>query len=70
MVHPVSRLVRALLVKCLLDLSLRELEQAIQWNLLVKGICGLCVVRVRAGPCHVGAFRAMGLDASATHLLR
>lgn len=49
-VHPVSRLVRALLVKCLLDLSLRELEQAIQWNLLVKGFVGYALFE--CGPDH------------------
>ena len=49
-VHPVSRLVRALLVKCLLDLSLRELEQAIQWNVLVKGLVGYALFE--CGPDH------------------
>jgi len=49
-VHPMSRLVRALLVKYLLDLSLRELEQAIQWNLLVKGFVGYALFE--AGPDH------------------
>jgi len=38
--HTVPRLVRALLVKYLLDLSLRQLEQTIQWNLLVKWFVG------------------------------
>lgn len=49
-VHPVSRLVRALLVKYLLNLSLRELEHAIQWNLLVKWFVGYAVFE--AGPDH------------------
>jgi len=49
-VHPVSRLVRALLVKYLLDLSLRELEHAIQWELLVKWFVGYAVFE--AGPDH------------------
>jgi hypothetical protein len=49
-VHPVARLVRALLVKYLLNLSLRQLEQAMQWNLLVKWFVGLAVFE--AGPDH------------------
>ena len=48
--HPVSRLVRALLVKYLLNLSLRELEQAIHWNLLVKGFVGYALFEY--GPDH------------------
>lgn len=50
MVHTVSRLVRALLVKYLLDLSLRQLEHAIHWNLLVKWFVGYAVFE--AGPDH------------------
>ncbi len=34
--HTVARLVRALVVKELFDLSLREWEHALRWNLLVK----------------------------------
>jgi len=48
--HPVSRLVRALLAKTLLNLSLRELEQAIRWNLLVKWFVGYAIFE--AGPDH------------------
>ncbi len=48
--HPVSRLVRALLVKYLLDLSLRQLEETIRWNLLVKWFVGYAVFE--AGPDH------------------
>lgn len=48
--HPVPRLVRALLVKYLLDLSLRELEQTIRWNLLVKWFVGYAVFE--SGPDH------------------
>jgi IS5 family transposase len=46
----VARLVRALVVKSLLNLSLRELEQAIGWNLLVKWFVGYAVFE--AGPDH------------------
>lgn len=49
-VHGVPRLVRALLVKHLLNLSLREVEHAIQWNLLVKWFVGYAVFE--AGPDH------------------
>lgn len=49
-VHSVARLVRALLVKYLRNLSLRELEHAIQWNLLVKWFVGYAVFE--AGPDH------------------
>jgi IS5 family transposase len=49
-VHSVSRLVRALVVKFLLNLSLRELEHEIQWNLLVKWFVGYAVFE--AGPDH------------------
>lgn len=49
-VHTVPRLVRALLVKYLLNLSLRELEQAICWNILVKWFVGYALFE--AGPDH------------------
>ena len=49
-VHTVPRLVRALLVKYLLNLSLRQLEQAIRWNLLVKWFVGYALFE--AGPDH------------------
>lgn len=48
--HPVPRLVRALLVKHLLNLSLRGLEEAIRWNLLVKWFVGYAIFE--AGPDH------------------
>jgi IS5 family transposase len=48
--HPVPRLVRALLAKYLLNLSLRELEEAIRWNLLVKWFVGYAIFE--AGPDH------------------
>ena len=48
--HSVPRLVRALLVKYLLNLSLRELEQAIRWNVLVKWFVGYALFE--AGPDH------------------
>lgn len=48
--HTVRRLVRALLVKYLLDLSLRELEQSIQWNVLTKWFTGYALFE--AGPDH------------------
>ena len=48
--HAVPRLVRALLAKYLLGLSLRELEQAIHWNLLVKWFVGYALFE--AGPDH------------------
>lgn len=48
--HPVPRLVRALLAKSLLNLSLRDLEQAIRWNLLVKWFVGYAIFE--AGPDH------------------
>lgn len=49
-VHSVSRLVRALVVKYLLNLSLRDLEQEIRWNLLVKWFVGYAVFET--GPDH------------------
>jgi len=49
-VHSVPRLVRALLVKYLFDLSLRQLEQSIQWNLLIKWFVGYALFE--AGPDH------------------
>ncbi|MGB3218508.1 MAG: transposase [Anaerolineae bacterium] len=49
-VHPVSRLVRALLVKYLLNLSLRNLEESIRWNLLVKWFVGYAAFE--SGPDH------------------
>ena len=48
--HAVPRLVRALLVKYLLNLSLRQLEEAIRWNLLVKWFVGYALFE--AGPDH------------------
>ena len=48
--HTVPRLVRALIVKYLLDLSLRQLEQTIQWNLLVKWFVGYALFE--SGPDH------------------
>jgi IS5 family transposase len=48
--HPAPRLVRALLVKYLLDLSFRQLEQAIRWNLLVKWFVGYALFE--PGPDH------------------
>jgi IS5 family transposase len=48
--HTVSRLVRALLVKYLYDLSLRQLEQSIQWDLLTKWFVGYALFE--AGPDH------------------
>ncbi|MEM4204147.1 MAG: transposase, partial [Candidatus Methanomethylicaceae archaeon] len=48
--HSVPRLVRALVVKYLLNLSLREWEQEIRWNLLVKGFVGYAAFE--AGPDH------------------
>lgn len=49
-VHPVSRLVRALLVKYLLNLSLRELEDTIRCHLLVKRFVGYAAFE--SGPDH------------------
>jgi IS5 family transposase len=49
-VHGVPRLVRILLIKYLLNLSLREVESAIRWNLLVKWFVGYAVFD--AGPDH------------------
>lgn len=49
-VHPVPRLVRALLVKYLLNLSLRDLEESIRWNLLVKWFVGYAAFE--SGPDH------------------
>lgn len=48
--HTVPRLVRALLIKYLLDLSLRQLEHSIQWNLLTKWFVGYALFE--AGPDH------------------
>ena len=48
--HTVPRLVRALLVKHLFDLSLRQLEAFIQWNLLAKWFVGYAIFE--AGPDH------------------
>lgn len=48
--HTVARLVRALAVKYLLNLSLRECEYEIRWNLLVKRFVGYAVFE--AGPDH------------------
>lgn len=48
--HSVPRLVRALLVKYLLNLSLRQLEETIRWNLLVKWFVGYALFE--AGPDH------------------
>jgi IS5 family transposase len=48
--HTVPRLVRALLVKYLLDLSLRQLERSIQWDLLAKWFVGYALFE--AGPDH------------------
>ena len=48
--HPVPRLVRALLVKYLRNLSLRELEVEIQTNLLVKWFVGYSLFE--SGPDH------------------
>lgn len=48
--HTVARLVRALLVKYLFDLSLREWEHEIRWNLLVKRFVGYAAFE--AGPDH------------------
>lgn len=48
--HTVARLVRALLAKYLLDLSLREWEHEIRWNLLVKWFVGYAVFET--GPDH------------------
>ena len=45
-----TRLVRALVVKYLLDLSLREWEHEIRWNLLVKWFVGYAAFE--AGPDH------------------
>lgn len=49
-VHPVSRLVRALLVKYLLNLSLRELEDTIRCHLVVKRFVGYAAFE--SGPDH------------------
>lgn len=49
-VHSVARLVRALLVKYLLDLSLRELEAEIRWKLPVKWFVGYALFE--PGPDH------------------
>ena len=49
-VHPVPRLVRALLVKYLLNLSLRELEDTIRCHLLVKRFVGYAAFEI--GPDH------------------
>ena len=46
--HTVARLVRALVVKYLLGLSLRECEHEIRWNLLVKWFVGYAIFE--AGP--------------------
>ncbi len=48
--HTVARLMRALLVKYLLDLSLRQLEHEIRWNMLAKWFVGYAVFE--AGPDH------------------
>lgn len=48
--HTVARLVRALVVKYLFDLSLREWEHEIRWNLLVKWFVGYAAFE--AGPDH------------------
>ncbi len=48
--HTVPCLVRALLVKHLFDLSLRQLEEAIQWDLRVKWFVGYALFE--AGPDH------------------
>lgn len=48
--HTVPRLVRALLVKHLFDLSLRQLEAFIQWNLLAKWFVGYAIFE--PGPDH------------------
>jgi len=48
--HTVPRLVRALLVKSLFDLSLRQLEGFIQWNLLAKWFVGYALFE--PGPDH------------------
>jgi IS5 family transposase len=48
--HSVPKLVRALLVKYLHDLSLRQLEQSIQWDLLTKWFVGYALFE--AGPDH------------------
>ena len=45
--HTVARLVQPLLVKYLLDLSLREWEHEIRWNLLVKWFVGYAVFEAR-----------------------
>lgn len=48
--HSVVRLVRALLVKYLLNLSLRELEEEIRWNMPVKWFVGYSLFE--PGPDH------------------
>jgi hypothetical protein len=48
--HSVARLVRALVVKYLLGLSLRQWEHEIRWNLLVKWFVGYAIFE--AGPDH------------------
>ena len=48
--HTVARLVRALVVKYLFDLSLREWEHEIRWNLLIKWFVGYAAFEV--GPDH------------------
>jgi hypothetical protein len=48
--HTVARLVRALVVKYLFDLSLREWEHELRWNLLVKRFVGYAAFE--AGPDH------------------
>ena len=48
--HTVARLVRALLVKQLFNLSLRQLEEAIQWDLRVKWFVGYALFET--GPDH------------------
>jgi IS5 family transposase len=49
-IHHAPRMIRALLVKSLLDLSFRELEHAIRWNLLVKWFVGYALFE--PGPDH------------------
>lgn len=48
--HSVSRLVRAMVIKYLNNYSLRQLEEAIRWNLIIKWFVGYALFEV--GPDH------------------
>ena len=59
--HTVPRLVRALLVKYLRNLSLRELEDEIQTNLLVKWFVGYRPFEAGADPSRLERFAQWGI---------